>query len=127
MITRSLTMLNQSGDTTISWLPENDEAMMAIIEKKMAAGVSFFIVPTTKAGNPDKRKKPIRIDNPEAARAARAVSIPDADLAKFVSDGLGDVSPAPTQPLSRGSVRRARTPREAVENNTVGVAPRRGG
>lgn len=127
MTTRSLTMLNQSGDTTITWEPENDEAMMAVIEKKMAAGVSFFIVPVTKAGKPDKRKKPVRVDNAEQARRARAVSIPDADLAKFVSDGLGDVAKAPEQPLGRSTVRRARTPREAVENHTVGVAPRRGG
>lgn len=127
MITRSLTMLNQSGDTSITWEPENDEAMMAIVEKKMAAGVSFFIVPMTKAGKPDKRKKPIKVESAEQARAARAVSIPDADLAKFVSDGLGDVAPSPAQPLARGSVRRAKSPREVVDNHTVGVAPRRGG
>ena len=126
-MTRSLTMLNQSGDTTVTWEPENDEAMMAIIEKKMAAGVSFFIVPMTKTGKPDKRKKPVKVENAEQARRARAVSIPDADLAKFVSEGLGDVIKAPEQPMSRGSVRRARTPREAVDNHTVGVAPRRGG
>jgi hypothetical protein len=124
---RSLTMLNQSGDTTVTWEAANDDAMLAIIERKMAAGVSFFIAPMTKAGKPDKRKKAQRIDNPEQARAARAVSIPDSDLAKFVSDGLGDVIKAPEQPLSRGTVRRARTAREAVENHTVGVQARRGG
>ncbi len=124
---RTLTMLNQSGDTTISWLPENDEAMMAIIEKKMAAGVSFFIVPLTKAGKPDRRKKPMQIESAEQARAQRAVSIPDADLAKFVSDGLGEVVASPAEPMGRGTVRRARTPREAAQNHTVGVAPRRGG
>lgn len=124
---RTMTMLNESGDVTIEWLPENDEAMMAVIERKMAAGVSFFIVPMTKAGKPDKRKKPFKIEDAEQARARRAVSIPDADLAKFVSDGLGDVAKSPEQPMGRGSVRRARTPREAAKNHTIGVAPRRGG
>ncbi len=103
---RSLTMLNQSGDTTVTWEAANDDAMLAIIERKMAAGVSFFIAPMTKAGKPDKRKKAQRIDNPEQARAARAVSIPDSDLAKFVSDGLGDVIKAPfpyTDRLTRQS------------------------
>lgn len=124
---RSLTMLNESGDTTITWEPENDAAMLEIIERKMAAGVSFFVVPMTKSGSPDRRRKPVRIEAAEQARVARSVSIPDADLAKFVSDGLGDVASSPTQPLSKSAVRRARTAKEAVQNHTVGVAPRRAG
>lgn len=37
---RSLTMLNQRGDTTISWPPEHDDEMERIIAAKMAAGVT---------------------------------------------------------------------------------------
>ena len=41
---RSLTMLNEAGDTTISWSENLDDEMEKIIQKKMDEGCTFFII-----------------------------------------------------------------------------------
>ena len=49
---RSLTILNERGDTTITWPPESDDEMEKLIERKIAAGVTFYTVPKRKTGKP---------------------------------------------------------------------------
>ena len=44
MTTRALTILNETGDTTIVWTDDRDAEMEAIIAKKMAEGITFFII-----------------------------------------------------------------------------------
>ena len=55
MSDRSLTMLNEAGDTTISWTPDRDEEMEQIIKKKMDEGVTFFVV--DRRGRPPAQPK----------------------------------------------------------------------
>ena len=38
----SLTFLNNTGDVTITWSPENDEKIKDLVRQKMAAGYVFF-------------------------------------------------------------------------------------
>ena len=40
----TITFLNSTGDVTITWSKEEEPAMLALIETKMAAGFSFFIL-----------------------------------------------------------------------------------
>lgn len=42
--TRTMILLNDLGHVEIAWTSESDEAMRAVIEKKMAEGVKFFIM-----------------------------------------------------------------------------------
>lgn len=120
---RSLTMLNETGDTTIVWDEDQDDAMEAIIAKKMAAGMSFFIVEPRFFGLMPPKRTPLK--HPDEARKHRALSIKDEDLSRFVSDGAGDV--APTPPGEVKTVRRAKTAKEAASAQTVGVKPLKGG
>jgi hypothetical protein len=122
---RALTMLNESGDTTISWRPENDDKMLEIIERKMAAGVIFYIIAKRTPGQRGRVASPKPLKNAADAMKHRALAIKDADFSKFVLDGFGDAVPTPSEPAQ--TVKRAKTPREVATGHSVGVQPRRGG
>jgi hypothetical protein len=125
MAERSLTILDRTGDTTITWEPDQDDAMEEIIKRKMDAGVSFFIIAERKPGQRGRLPKPKKLTDPAKARAYRALKIPDEDFSKFVLEGKGRAEPTP--PGSVDTVRRAKTPREAATSKTVAVQPLRGG
>lgn len=124
-MTRSLTMLNESGDTTITWEEENDAAMIEIIQRKMDAGVTFYMITPRKPGARGRAPAPKPLKKPADAIAHRSLSIKDADLSKFVLEGRGTVSPSPSEPVQ--TVKRGKTAREVASGSSVGVQPRRGG
>ena len=105
----------------VSWTPDLDEEMEAIIRKKMAEGVTFFVV-TRKNGKPTKLE--------DAADAkwhrAKGLHIPDEDLRKFVETGAtATVTRTPTAAIEDSRI--SRNPKEVVKSNSVGVKQRRGG
>ena len=120
---RALTMLNESGDVTIVWEADNDDAMEAIIADKMKAGCSFFIIEPRFGGLAAPTKRPL--EDVADARKHRALSIPDEHLAAFVGGGAGELVSTPEAPAK--TVRRAKTAKEAATTETVGVQARRGG
>jgi hypothetical protein len=122
---RALTLLNESGDTTIEWPPENDDEMVKIIERKMAVGVSFYIIAQRKPGQRGRVAGPKLLKNPADALKHRALSIKDEDLSKFVLEGKGTVVPTSREPAQ--TIKRAKTAREVATGHSVGVQPRRGG
>lgn len=123
---RSLTMLNEKGDTKITWPPEHDDEMEAIIARKMAAGVTFYIVPVRKSGQRGPTGKPKPLTDAAKAREHRALSIPDADFSKFVLEGKGEVL-VTVEPAVTQTVTRAKTPKQVATGHSVGIQPRRGG
>lgn len=125
-LARSLTILNEMGDTTISWAPEQDDEMQAIIERKMAAGVTFYIVPQRKPGQRGALRKPTKLTDPAKAREHRALSIPDADFSKFVLEGKGEAIQVPA-PEKVTAAKRAKSAKEVASGHSIGVQPRRGG
>lgn len=118
MTIRALTMLNESGDSTLTWTPDRDEAMEAIIEKKMAEGVSFFIIEPRFGG-----RMPLK--TAAEARNYRALAIPDEDFAKFVEIGNAEVVKTPAAPVK--TVRKANSAKEVATSESVGVRPMKGG
>lgn len=113
-------MLNQLGDTTISWSDDRDDEVEKIIAKKMAEGCTFFIV--DKASG--LRKKLARASD---AFKHRTLAIPDEDWRAFVGEGNAELivdAPGATKPKT---VRKAKTPKEVASSDTVGVRPRAGG
>jgi hypothetical protein len=124
MSNRLLTMLNECGDTTISWTEDRDEEMEAIIRKKMAEGITFFIVERGKGQTLTKRGP--QLTDAADAHKQRALVIPDEDLAKFVSSGAGQASASPDEPVKKSKV--SRDAKEVAKSEqTIGVRPRRGG
>ena len=80
---RSMTLLNQLGDVTIIWKPENDSAMKEMIRAKLKQGIRFFVI----------KKIPLV---PLYRRAAvgqdinlpsRRIDLSDKDLEKLVESG----------------------------------------
>lgn len=120
---RALTILNQSGDTTIVWTEDRDDEMEAIIAKKMAEGITFFTIEPRFFGLlPSKKTK---LQDAAEARKHRALSIPDDDFAQFVESGSGDAVKTP-----RGSVAGAmieRDPKKVAKSQSVGVRQMKGG
>ena len=123
MSNRLLTMLNEQGDTTISWTEDRDEEMEAIIKKKMAEGITFFIVERGRGQTLTKRGP--QLIHAEEAYRQRALVIPDEDLAKFVSSGGGEALATSDAPVKKSKV--SRDAKEVAKSESVGVKPRRGG
>lgn len=117
-------MLNESGDTTISWTPDRDAEMEEIIKKKMEEGVTFFIV-ERKGRTPAPPKRGAKLEDAAAANKQRALVIPDEDLAKFVSTGSATVERTPDTKIESSRV--SRDPKEIAKSKTVGVKQRKGG
>lgn len=114
----ALTMVNSSGDTTITWEEDQDEVMAEILQKKIDAGCSFFII-NERTGGRRKLKRPAE------AMKDRHLAIPDEDLMKFVSEGKGEIIKTPEK---TATVRRkAKTGKEAAKHETIGIQPRAGG
>lgn len=127
---RMLTMLDESGDTTITWNADRDEEMEATIAKKMAEGVTFYILPPPRApGTRGRKPAPKPLKNPAKAREHRALSVKDEDFAKLVSAGTADVAPRSEAEgaLASGEVRRAKTAKEVASGRSVATRARAGG
>ena len=123
MARRSLTLLNESGDQVITWSEDRDAEIEAIIERKMAAGMVFYIVEPRAWGLfPPKKTELQKFGD---ALKHRALSIRDADFAAFVGEGKADVVSAPASPIK--TVRRGKTAKEVASSDSVGVNQRRGG
>lgn len=118
-----LTMLNESGDTTISWTSDRDEEMAVIIQKKMDEGITFFIVERGEGQTLTKRGA--KLEQAADANKQRALVIPDEDLAKFVGSGVALVEKTPEAPVKVASV--SRDAQTVAESTSVGVKQRRGG
>jgi hypothetical protein len=125
---RSLTILNERGDTTITWEPDKDAEMEELIAQKMAAGVHFYTVVVRKPGQRGRTAKPKEVTDAKEASKYRALSIPDADFSAFVLEGKGSaVASSEVVGSQVETVARAKTPKEAASGHTVAVKPRRGG
>lgn len=122
MAQRSLTLLNNSGDVTILWDEAQDEAIEAIIAKKMAEGVTFFIVEPVAGGLAAPKKT--ALTEPAQAMKNRALAIDDADLATFVGEGKATLVKTAGR---RKTVKRATTAKEVAKGSSVALQPRKGG
>jgi hypothetical protein len=119
----ALTMLNERGDVSISWTEDRDDEMEAIIAKKMAEGVTFFIVIRGRGQTLTKRGP--QLTDAADARKQRALVIPDEDLRKFVEAGSGEVVAASAEPVKKSRV--SRSSKEIAKSESVGVKQRKGG
>jgi len=79
MTTRSLTLLNEMGDLSLTWEADKDDEMAAIIQKKLDQGVRFFLIePFTKKQIEVKRLEDIK---------GRQINVPDEDIEKLFTEG----------------------------------------
>lgn len=120
---RAMTLLNSHGDITLIWEEGQDALMLSTIEKKMAEGVTFFVIEPRLGGIVPPTVSPLA--EPSEALRRRAVSVSDPDFAKLVGiEGVAAIK-TPEKPIK--TVRRAKSAQEVVTNETVAVRPARGG
>ena len=121
---RALTILNETGDVTITWEAENDERMVEIIERKLKAGITFFLIEPRMGGLvPPDTSKPLK--KVKDALKHRALSMKDEDFETMVAAGKAALVQTPAAPAR--TVRKASTAREVATGESVGVRPMRGG
>lgn len=132
----SITFLNSTGDITISWEKDKENEMLALIDKKMKDGYTFFLLKPRAGGLLGNKKVPA--ENLEQIRQAGSVVVPDA-LAKAVVMNLGDsdVSTAvaagsaslvsTVKKTTMDTVRRATSAAEVVASQSVAIRPISGG
>ena len=123
MTTRALTLLNETGDTTLVWTEDQDETMVEIIRKKMAEGISFFVIEPRFFGLLPAKKTPIT--EPSQALEKRAIAIRDEDLMAFVSSGGGEFVKTPAAKVT-GS-KREKDPVKVASSQSIGIKPMQGG
>lgn len=122
-IPRATTILNQNGDTTIVWTEDRDDEMVEILRKKMAEGITFFVIEPRFFGLLPPKKT--RLDQAESALEKRALSIPDEDFRRFVESGNGDAVKTPVGNVSGARIER--DPEKVATTQSVGVRQMKGG
>lgn len=120
---RAFTLLNNSGDSTITWEKENDEVMRDLIEKKMKQGVAFFVIPPKALGFISRPKS--RITDVEEIMKHRSVSVKDEDFARIITAGLANVTDRPEIDTERAE--QCHDPAVIARSQSIGVMPMRGG
>lgn len=132
----TITFLNSTGDITISWEKDKEKEMLALIDKKMKDGYTFFLLKPRAGGLLGNKKVPA--ENIEQIRKAGSVVAPDA-LAKAVVMNLGDsdLSTAvaagsatlvsTVKKATMDTVRRAVSAAEVVASQSVAIRPISGG
>lgn len=119
----ALTMLNQTGDVTLIWDAENDEAMEALIEKKMKDGFTFFLIEARFGGIASPAKIPLR--DASDARKHRALAVRDEDFIAIVEGGQASLVKTPDAPVKKSRI--SRNPKEVANAESVATRPLRGG
>ncbi|MBU9200397.1 hypothetical protein KTD31_03390 [Burkholderia multivorans] len=114
----SITFLNMTGDVTITWDATNEAAVLALIEEKMKAGYSFFILKKVAFGLLGSRKVQAK-SMAEVARAGSVV-VDDAGVEAALAAGKVSLAEVP-KTATLDTVRRAKTAQEVVRHNTVAV------
>jgi septum formation inhibitor MinC len=133
---RCLTLLNRSGDITITWDSQNDEKIKELVKKKMAEGYTFFTM----------RKvviDAIQIKRKVGTKGVDTITslIIDDDTFEKMVEGLDDRDLADVLRLQSGKLakrreqskeliaqKRAKTPEEVIEaKQCMAVRPVLGG
>lgn len=117
MIERSLTLLNEMGHLVVTWDAAKDKEMEQIIQKKLDAGVRFFIVaPFSGEEIPVNSLKDV---------TSRTINIPDDDIAKMFTDGKVGIVSRLTNMID--TIRPSTKATEIATNHSVGMKQFAGG
>lgn len=119
----ALTVLNESGDVTLIWNEENDDAMTELIEKKMKEGFTFFIVEPRFFGLISPKKTPLA--DASDARKHRALAVRDEDFIAIVEGGAASLVKTPEAPVKKSRI--SRDAKEVAKAESVATRPLRGG
>jgi hypothetical protein len=121
--TRSMIILDGSGDTMLAWDDDQDAVMREFIADKMKDGWSFFVVKPRAGGLLAPKRTPLKAAS-ALADDVRSVSVGGDNLVDLLQAGVRRVQRAPGKIETTG---RAKTVEAVAAGETVAVKPRRGG
>lgn len=132
----SCTFLNMCGDLTICWDDQNKEHVLEVIRKKMKEGYVFF---TTKKYLFGQIKRKGQVTDRDLRRGnLEDIIIPDDQFEKMITDmddsdvaALVSKDKVKIGKIKKGkeieAMKKAKTPEEVIESNSVAMKPIRGG
>lgn len=122
---RSLTLFDDTGDTTIAWTADKDAELCKVIEQKMSEGVQFFIVKPRfgKVLGKVFGDKKIKINSVNEA-VDRKVTVSDNDFLKIM--GVKEV-PSKSDEAQISVTKRSTDAHEIASNHSIGTSPIRAG
>lgn len=123
--TRSCTFLDQSGDISIAWTPEQDALMVDLIRKKMQEGYSFFVIKPGIAGYLFRQKR--EIGSVLEIGERREVFVQDEDVRKMSTELGLLVGSAKGMTADVQTIGRTADPEVAAKSETVATRPMRAG
>lgn len=82
--TPAITLLNMSGDVTITWDASNREAILELVRRKRAQGYSFFIV--TPRFIPVLGNKTVELKTDDQLEKAVGVVVPDSQVSALLNE-----------------------------------------
>lgn len=123
---RSLTILNMSGHSTLTWSPKNDAMMRDLIERKLREGWAFWILKPRAGGLLGERR--VKVRSLEEAMKGRSLSLDDEDFAKLIMEGGVQLVTTPERPEGwTNDAVQSRDPASIAASNAIGVRNMSGG
>jgi len=130
----SCTFLNLTGDITIVWDAQNREKVLAVIQKQMDAGVTFF---TTKRFLFERFTRTVKVSKSNIGQLSSLIitddqfdkmvkDMDDSDLAQLVASNSADLVKRKGK-TSLAALARAKRAEDVVDCDSVAVRPLRGG
>ena len=132
----SCTFLSCLGDLTLQWDEQNKEHVLEVIRKKMKEGYVFF---TTKKYLFGQIKRKGQVTDRDLRRGnLEDIIIPDDQFEKMIADmddsdvaALVSKDKVKIGKIKKGkeieAMKKAKTPEEVIESNSVAMKPIRGG
>lgn len=120
--TRSMVLLNGTGDIEVTWDSTNDDVMRELIDKKMKEGVRFFILKPFPGGFLYRKTAMKTMDDLKENK----VKVGDKDVEKLFEAGKVQVI-RNTSGATLETQGVAKTAAEAASKRTVGIKPLQGG
>lgn len=111
----SMTLLNGTGDVTITWTAENEESMKALIEKKIKDGYSFFVVEKIFGIIPHKT----RVTSIDQVKLGSKLLLQDNDALRLFEEGKIEVEK--TEGRKYDTKHRTEDVDEILKSETLGI------
>jgi hypothetical protein len=116
---RSMALMNEMGDLTITWDADKDDEMAVIIQKKLDQGIRFFII------EPFNNAQMTQIRT-LADIKGRQISVPDEDIEKLFTEGKVGIFKRLAGTVMN-TVTTSANAKQIAQSHTVGVSQFRGG
>lgn len=123
MDTRCMTLLDETGDTSVAWDESADDKMLKIIEQRMSEGFIFYIVKPFPILNV---RRMVKAKSVEEIKAAGGFTIKDKQLEQlFLEGSIGTTKSKNEETIQ--PIKKATSAREVAMSHSVGTRPMRGG